>query len=142
MTILAHLTDREKRREVPHRSDVSTSDSYVFPGISEATAEFPLQSDYGAREKTRAALLTLGERAGDKLAVNTLWQENSDAIEGEMHRHLHTSSDSSLLARILSGLVSQSRFFCDEVDDPEAWVARCANLEARRVAMNWRPDRI
>jgi len=44
----------------------------------------------------------------------------------------------SELERILSGLASQARFFCDEFDEPIAWVARCANLETRRAALELR----
>ena len=72
------------------------------------------------------------------MAITALWEENREAIEGEMNRHFSSRSDSALVGRILSGMASHAKFFCDEVDDPRAWVARCANLEARRVALELR----
>jgi hypothetical protein len=52
-----------------------------------------------------------------------------------MNLHLYSASNSPLLQELLARLVWHVRFFCDEVDDPKAWVARCANLEARRLAL-------
>ena len=98
---------------------------------------YPDLADLGSTEKTRAALLKLGESPRDSFALATLWNENQLSIENEMHRHLHSScnSNSSLLQQLLSRLVWHARFFCDEVDDPKAWVARSANLEARRMVL-------
>lgn len=89
-------------------------------------------------EKTRAALLRLDEFPDDDVALNSIWEENHQLIEREMHRHFRSSLSSALLERILSGLASQAKFFCDEVDEPVAWVARCANLETRRAALELR----
>jgi len=89
-------------------------------------------------EKTRAALLRLEEFPDDDVALNSLWEENHQLIEREMHRHFRSSFSDVLLERILSGLASQARFFCDEFDEPIAWVARCANLETRRAALELR----
>jgi hypothetical protein len=86
-------------------------------------------------EKTTAALVALYDRPVAAWAATALWDENREAIEREMARSLHSSSDAGLRERVLSGLVSQARFFCLEVDEPKAWVARCANLESRRVAL-------
>ena len=86
-------------------------------------------------EKTRAALLKLGESPRDSFALATLWVENQLSIENEMQRHLHSDSNSPLLQQLLPRLVWHARFFCDEVDDPKAWVARSANLEARRMVL-------
>jgi hypothetical protein len=49
--------------------------------------------------------------------------------------YLDSDSNSPLLQELLSRLVWHTRFFCNEVDEPKAWVARCANLEARRLAL-------
>lgn len=87
-------------------------------------------------EKTSAALLALYDHPAGAWAAVTLWNENRDAIEREMARCLRPSSDATLRERVLSGIASQARFFCLEVDDPQAWVARCANLESRRVALD------
>ena len=94
--------------------------------------------DYGAlsAERTSAALLALYDRPAAAWAAVALWDENRDAIEREMARCLRSSSDAGLRERVLSGITSQARFFCLEVDDPKAWVARCANRESRRVALN------
>jgi len=86
-------------------------------------------------EETRAALLKLGESPRDTAALATLWDENKLPIENEMRRHLHSDSNSPLLQQLLARLLWHARFFCDEVDDPKAWVARSANLEARRMAL-------
>ena len=92
-------------------------------------------ADFASTEKTRAALLRLGDSPRDTLALAALWDENRSAIEHEMHLHLYSASNSPLLQELLARLVWHSRFFCDEVDDPKAWVARCADLEARRLAL-------
>lgn len=92
-------------------------------------------ADPASTEKTREALLMLGESPRDTVALATLWDENQPSIENELHRHLHSRSNSPLLKRLLARLVWHARFFCEEVDDPKVWVARCANLEARRMAL-------
>jgi hypothetical protein len=86
-------------------------------------------SDPASAGKTREALLKLGVSPRDTVALAALWNEN------QPHRHLHSGSNSSLLKRLLASLVWHVGFFCDEVDDPKAWVARCANLAARRLAL-------
>jgi hypothetical protein len=86
-------------------------------------------------EKTRTALLKLGDSPRDTLALSALWDENRSSIEHELHIHLYSDSNSPLLQQLLARLVWHARFFCDEVDDPKAWVTRCANLEARRLAL-------
>jgi hypothetical protein len=95
----------------------------------------PNPADLASTEKTRAALLQLGDSPRDTLALATLWDENRSSIEHEMTLHLYSPSNSPLLQELLARLVWHARFFCDEVDDPKAWVARCANLEARRLAL-------
>lgn len=94
--------------------------------------------DHPARlsaEKTTAALLALYDAPAAVWATVALWDENRETIEREMARCLR-SSDAALRERVLSGMASQARFFCLEVDEPKAWVARCANLESRRVALS------
>ncbi len=87
-------------------------------------------------EKTSAALLALYDRPAAAWAATALWDENRESIEREMAHYLRSSSDAGLRERVLSGIASQARFFCLAVDDPKAWVAHCANLESRRVALN------
>jgi len=94
-------------------------------------------ADLASTEKTRAALLKLGESPRDSFALATLWDENQLCIEKEMRRHLQCHSNSLLLQKLLARLVWHATFFCDEVDNPKAWVARSANLEARRMALQW-----
>jgi hypothetical protein len=84
---------------------------------------------------TRAALLRLDDCPSDSSAITILWEENHEVIEEQMRRHLPCSSDATLRERVLSDVILQSRYFCHEIDDPRAWVARCANLAARRVAL-------
>jgi hypothetical protein len=95
----------------------------------------PNHREHLSAEKTTVALVALFDRPVAAWAATALWDENREAIEREMARSLHPSSDVGLRERVLSGLVSQARFFCLEVDEPKAWVARCANLESRRVAL-------
>jgi hypothetical protein len=116
--------------------------SYFIGNFSNPLAVFeppvlPLggPSDVASMGKTRAALLTLAESPRDTFALDTLWNENCLSIEVEMRRHLHCDSNSPRLKQLLACLVCHARFFCDEVDNPKAWVARCANLEARRLAL-------
>jgi hypothetical protein len=86
-------------------------------------------------EKTGAALLALYDHPVEAWAATVLWYENRETIEREMTTCLPSPSDAGLRERVLSGMASQARFFCLEVDDPKVWVARCANLESRRVAL-------
>ena len=95
----------------------------------------PDPADLASMEKTRAALLKLGDAPRDTFALAALWDENRSSIEHEMNLHLYSASNSPLLQELLARLVWHVRFFCDEVDDPKAWVARCANLETRRLAL-------
>jgi hypothetical protein len=91
--------------------------------------------DLASTEKTRAALLQLADSPRDASTLEALWNLNRASIEHELHLHLHSDSNSPLLPQLLSRLVWHARFFCDEVDHPKLWVARCANLEARRLAL-------
>ena len=100
------------------------------PALSSADSFF-----LATTEKTRAALRKLGDSPRDTLALSALWDENRSSVEHELHIHLYSDSNSPLLQQLLSSLVWHARFFCDEVDHPKAWVARCANLEARRLAL-------
>jgi hypothetical protein len=109
----------------PH--SVTISDA---PALSSADPLF-----LAATEKTRTALLKLGDSPRDTLALSALWDENRSSIEHELHIHLYSNSNSPLLQQLLGRLASHARFFCVEVDDPKAWVASCANLEARRLAL-------
>jgi hypothetical protein len=99
--------------------------------------ELPLSdpADLASTEKTRAALLKLRDSPRDPVALAALWDENRPSIEHELQRHLYSDSNSALLQELLARLVWHARFFCDEVDHPKAWIARCANLEARRLAL-------
>ena len=82
-----------------------------------------------------AELDQLADSPRDASALEALWDLNRVSIEHELHVHLHSDSNSPLLPQLLSRLVWHARFFCDEVDDPKPWVSRCANLEARRLAL-------
>ena len=113
-----------------------TADPSSLAAVLEAPAlPLPDPADLASTERTRAALLKLSESPRDTVALAALWDENRPSIEHELHRHLHSDSNSLLLQQLLPRLVWHARFFCDEVDDPKAWVARCANLEARRLAL-------
>ena|ERR1700693_4084025 len=105
------------------------------PGFEPAVLPAPDPAHLVSTEKTRVALLQLGESPCDAFALATLWGENQPSIEHEMQSHLHSDSNSPLLQQLLARLVWHARFFCDEVDDPKAWVATSANLEARRMAL-------
>jgi hypothetical protein len=111
-------------------------DSSIALDAFESPVLPPLDPAYlASKEKTRAALLELDESPRDSFALATLWDENHLSIENELQRHLHANSNSPLLQQLLQRLVWHARFFCDEVDDPKVWVARSANLEARRMVL-------
>jgi hypothetical protein len=95
----------------------------------------PTASESQCSQETRAALLALDDCPTDAHALRVLWVENHLAFESQMQRHLNSPDSPALLQRVLTGVVSLSRFYCDEIDDPKAWVERCANLETRRVAL-------
>jgi hypothetical protein len=129
----AALGDLRSRHDATHAfiGDSSNPLAVCEPPVSPLVGP----ADSASTEKTREALLKLGNSRLDTAALATLWNENQASIENELHRHLHSGSNSPLLKRLLASLVWHARFFCDEVDDPKAWVARCANLEARRLAL-------
>jgi hypothetical protein len=127
--------------DASHSSHQRVHSLTAYPFSPAAVLELPAlplpdPADLASTERTRAALLDLGESPLDTLALAALWDENRPAIEHELRRHLHSDSNSPLLQQLLPNLVWHARFFCDEVDDPKAWVARCANLEARRLALH------
>jgi hypothetical protein len=101
-----------------------------------ANSPLPTLSESQSSQATRAALLALDDCPGDTEALHVLWKENHPTFESQMQRHLNSPDNPVLLQRVLCGVVSLSRFYCDEIDDPKAWVARCANLETRRVALH------
>jgi hypothetical protein len=100
-----------------------------------ADGVLPAGSESQSSQATRAALLTLDDCPTDAYALQVLWVENHLAFESHTQRHLNSPDRPALFKRVFSGVVSLSRFYCDEIDDPKAWVARCANLETRRVAL-------
>jgi hypothetical protein len=104
-------------------------------GKPRADGALPAASESQSSQATRAALLALDDCPTDAYALQVLWVENHLAFESQMQRHLNSPDSPARLKRVLSGVVSLSRFYCDEIDDPKAWVARCANLETRRVAL-------
>src|SRR4030088_3371934 len=102
--------------------------SNLLPVFEPPALSLPVPADLASTKKTRAALLTLSDSSRDAIARAALWDENRVSIEHELHLYLHSGSNSPLLQQLLSSLVWHARFFCDEVDHPKAWVARCANL--------------
>jgi hypothetical protein len=86
-------------------------------------------------ERTRGALLRLQDDTHDKVALETVWQENAGVIEQEMAYCVDSPSNPANISRILGAVAARSKYFCDEFDDPKEWVARCANLESRRFAL-------
>ena len=133
MAIPGQSVNAHPRMQDPHSLTEGSSHSVA---ISDAPA--PPSADplfLATTEKTRTALLRLGDSPRDTLALSALWDENRPSIEHELNIHLYSDSNSPLLQQLLARLVWHARFFCVEVDDPNAWVVRCANLEARRLAL-------
>jgi hypothetical protein len=95
----------------------------------------PAESELQSLQATRGALHILDDCPTDPYALQVFWAENHLAFESQMLRYLNAPDNPALSRRILYGVVSLSRFYCNEIDDPKAWVARCANLETRRVAL-------
>ena len=118
-----------------HATDSCIGDSSNPLAVFEPPAFPPDPAELASTENTRAALLKLSESPRNAVALTALWDENQLSIEHEMRRHLYADSNSPRLQQLLKCLVWHARFFCDEFDDPKAWVARCANLEARRLAL-------
>jgi len=125
--------DFRSRHHATHAFTGDSSNPLAVFGLPVLPA--PDASDLASTQKTRAALLKLGDSPHDSFALAALWDENRPSIEHELRDHLDSDSNSPLLHELLSRLVWHTRFFCDEVDNPKAWVARCANLEARRLAL-------
>jgi hypothetical protein len=133
MAIPGQSVNAHSRQQDTHSLTEGSSHSVAIPDASSLPSAD--QFFLATTEKTRSALLKLGDSPGDTLALSALWDENRSSIEHELHIHLYSHSNSPLLQQLLTRLVWHARFFCDEVDDPKAWVARCANLEARRLAL-------
>jgi hypothetical protein len=106
-----------------------------FGACGAANGALPTESESQSSQATRAALLALDDCPSNTYALHVLWKENHLTFESQITRHLNSPVSPALLKRVLSGVVSLSRFYCDEIDDPKAWVARCVNLETRRVAL-------
>jgi hypothetical protein len=119
----------------PRAAQSFIGDASNPPAVFEPPVPPLTDADLASIEKTRAALLKLSDSPRDVAALAALWDENQPSIESELYCHLHSGSNSPLLKQLLARLVWHARFFCDEIDDPQAWVARCANLEARRLAL-------
>jgi hypothetical protein len=118
-----------------------TSGSSVFsgdPGSFDFEEPEAAITESRSSSRTRAALLALDECSTDTRALRTLWEENHLAFESQMERHLDSPDSPALRKRVLSAVASVCRFYCAEIDEPKAWVARCANLETRRVALQLR----
>ena len=131
----ASQTATEDFHSPHHATDSFIAEPSHALAIEPPALPLPDPADLASTERTRAALLGLHESPRDTLALAALWDENRPSIEQELHRHLYFDSNSQMLQELLARLVWHARFFCDEVDDPKAWVARCANLEARRLAL-------
>jgi hypothetical protein len=86
-------------------------------------------------ERTRLALLSLMDDPKDKLAIEAVWQENAEVIQRVMVYFVDSPSNPANIDRILEAVAADSKYFCDEFDDPKEWVARCASLESRRFAL-------
>jgi hypothetical protein len=84
-------------------------------------------ADLASTEKTRAALLKLGESPRDTFALATVWDENRLSIENEMHRHLDSASNSPLRQQLLARLVWHARFFCDRITKIRITISRPNN---------------
>ena len=127
----------------PRRSQISAEPStYSGDPVNVRSAEravslsaVPNEPESRSSQKTRAALLALDDCSTDTRALHSLWEENHLTFESQMKRHLDSPASPALRMRVLSAVVSVCKFYCDEIDDPKAWVARCANLETRRVAL-------
>jgi hypothetical protein len=116
--------------------DTLMASSSASVAVSE-TPELPISDPLflASAENTRTALLQLSDSPRDASALASLWYENRASIENEMLRHLRADSNSPLFQKFLPSLIWHARFFCEEIDPPKAWVTRCANLEARRLAL-------
>lgn len=132
--------NREAQMKSPIRIDAVPS-NFKAPLCGVLDAHHPIaltdidRDAFASAERTRSALLVLIEDPGDPSAIEILWQENAEAIEREMLFHVDSPSNQKHIRHILSAVAAQSKYFCDEFDDPKEWVARCAKLEARRFAL-------
>jgi thiamine pyrophosphate-dependent acetolactate synthase large subunit-like protein len=132
--------NREVRMTSPIRIDTVPS-LYKAPPCGVLDAAHPIgladvdQEAFASAERTRSALLALMEDPQDSSAIETVWQENAEVIEGEMVFHVESPSNQANILRVLNAVAARSKYFCDEFDDPKEWIARCANLEARRFAL-------
>jgi hypothetical protein len=136
--IIYRVTEFQSRSQNVAEADSPLhSDPYSgrFGEYGAVNTFLPAESESRSSQATRAALLALDDCPSDAYALHVLWKENHLAFESQMQRHLNSPDGPALLERVLSGVVALSRFYCDEIDDPKAWVARCANLETRRVAL-------
>jgi hypothetical protein len=134
------VRDLKTRMKSPIRI-VAVASNFKAPSCAVLDARHPIdltnvdQEAFASAERTRRALLTLMEDPKDGAAIETVWQENSEVIEREMVFHVESPSNQANIRRVLSSVAAQSKYFCDEFDDPKEWIARCANLEARRFAL-------
>ncbi len=134
------VRDLRTRMKSPIRIDAVAS-NYKAPSCAVLDPRHPIdladvdQEAFASAERTRCALLALLDDPQDPLAIETVWQENAEVIEREMVFHVESPSNQANIRRILNSVAARSKYFCDEFDDPKEWIARCANLEARRFAL-------
>ena len=84
-------------------------------------------------DHTRLALFKLAGNHSDSGALEDLYRENRDAIDFAVKRLFGRNLYLPALPVVLAAMGRQARFFCNELEEPAEWVARCVVLESRRA---------
>jgi hypothetical protein len=81
----------------------------------------------------REAILRLSVDTGDGLAITWLHENNIDVIRGAVARYFGAGLAADEAERLLMQRVANHARTYEHQENPEEWLARCANLECDRL---------
>jgi hypothetical protein len=81
----------------------------------------------------REAILRLSVSTGDDLAITSLHENNADVIRGAVARYFGAGLAADEAERLLMQRVANHARTYEHQENPEEWLARCANLECDRL---------
>jgi hypothetical protein len=81
----------------------------------------------------REAILRLSVDTGDGLAITWLHENNIDVIRGAVARYFGAGLAADKAERLLMQRVANHARTYEQQENPEEWLARCANLECDRL---------
>ena len=81
----------------------------------------------------REAILRLSVNAGDGLAITSLHYNNADVIRGAVTRYFGVGAVADKAERLLMQRMATHARSYEHQENPDAWLARCVNVECDRL---------